>query len=80
MSTERKIKRNAIRCNFCGKELESTHVHDYRTHACEKLRAAYPEHPDPGIMVDGGREYLRRGYVKQTDYTEISEYHDASTV
>lgn len=72
--TELKIKRNAIRCNFCGYELESHHRHDYRTHACAALEAAYPDHPGPVIMVDGGREYLRRGFVRATDCTEISEY------
>lgn len=32
----KKILRNAIQCNYCGVVLESTHVHDYRTHECKK--------------------------------------------
>ena len=43
-----KIIKNAIRCNLCGEEIESRHVHDFVTCRCG------------ACSVDGGREYLRR--------------------
>ncbi len=80
-----KIRRNAIQCNYCGHVLESTHRHDFRTHHCEKA----PKVPErkwvdgklietgamvpPMMMVDGGKEYIRRT-VNNGLYKEISEY------
>lgn len=44
------IKRNAVRCRLCGDVIESKHRHDYVTCSCGN------------VSVDGGFEYLRRGY------------------
>lgn len=55
-----KIIRNAIRCNLCGEEIESRHVHDFVTCRCG------------ACSVDGGREYLRRCFRERDCYTDIS--------
>ena len=55
-----KIIRNAIRCNVCGEEIESRHVHDFVTCRCG------------ACSVDGGREYLRRCFRSRDCYTDIS--------
>lgn len=63
----RKIKRNAIRCNHCGDEIESVHVHDFRWCSCGS------------VFVDGGREYLRRGYRDSTaDFEDLAEWEDVA--
>ena len=57
-----RIIRNAIKCNKCGEIIESTHVHDFKVCSCGQ------------VSVDGGHEYLRRGFVNsQDEYTELSE-------
>ena len=57
------IKRNVIRCNHCGDIIESTHVHDFKWCSCKM------------VFVDGGHEYLRRGFTNsEDDYEELSEY------
>ena len=62
---KRRIVRNAIRCNNCGDVIESTYVHDFVQCSCGR------------VFVDGGHDYLRRGYTDSTDdYTELSEYAD----
>ena len=55
-----KIIRNAIRCNVCGEEIESRHVHDFVTCRCG------------ACSVDGGREYLRRCFRERDCFTDIS--------
>ena len=55
-----KIIRNAIRCNLCGEEIESRHVHDFVTCRCG------------ACSVDGGREYLRRCFRTRDCFTDIS--------
>ena len=55
-----KIIRNAIRCNLCGEEIESRHVHDFVTCRCG------------ACSVDGGREYLRRCFRERDCFTDIS--------
>lgn len=59
-----KIVRNAIRCNHCGDEIESFHVHDFKTCTCG------------AVSVDGGKEYLRRCFSSQSDYIDLSEYQN----
>lgn len=54
--------RNAAKCTKCGDTIESKHVHDWVTCLCK------------AIFVDGGLEYLRRGYVHEDDIIELSEY------
>ena len=55
-----KIIKNAIRCNHCGEEIESTHRHEYIMCKCGKC------------AVDGGHDYLRRSFQLKGDYTELS--------
>lgn len=57
---ERVIIRNAIRCNICGDEIESKHVHSYVECKCG------------ACAVDGGHDYLRRCYREKGCYTDIS--------
>ena len=54
------IIKNAIRCNLCGDEIESTYRHNYVTCKCG------------ACSVDGGHDYLRRCFRKKEDYTDIS--------
>lgn len=62
-----KIILNAVRCRKCDAVLISTYRHDYKTCKC-------------GVMVDGGKDYLRRGWPEGNPddwYEELSEYaHD----
>lgn len=44
-----KIIKNSAHCNKCGDDIESVHRHDYKHCKCG------------AIMVDGGKDYLRRG-------------------
>jgi ribosomal protein S27AE len=55
-----KIIRNIARCSKCGDVIESKHVHDYVSCKCG------------AIAVDGGREYLKRGFHSSTDIIELS--------
>lgn len=60
---ERRILRNALRCNSCGDEIESTFRHDYRSCKCGNA------------VVDGGRAYLRHGCRDGWDsITDLSEF------
>ena len=54
------IIKNAIRCNICGDEIESTHRHDFVTCKCG------------ACSVDGGHDYLRRCFKEEGCYTDIS--------
>lgn len=58
----RKIIRNMAKCNLCGDVIESVHVHDFKYCKCGR------------IFVDGGHEYLRRGFQDESDFTDMSEY------
>ena len=60
-----RIIRNAIRCNICGDVIESTYRHDYVTCRCG------------ACAVDGGHDYLRRGFKEKGCYTELSEVETA---
>lgn len=66
---ERKLTRNAIRCNHCGTVAESTHRHHYQPCECG------------AVAADGGLAYLRRAFKTnyKTDYTELSTYDDGDT-
>jgi len=57
-----KIVRNRIRCKHCGDIIESETVHDFKYCTCG------------AVFVDGGHNYLRRGYMNNSDdYEELSE-------
>ncbi len=53
------IIKNAIKCNKCGDEIESTNRHDFVTCKCG------------ACSVDGGHDYLRRCGNRE-DWTELS--------
>ena len=55
-----KILKNAIRCNLCGDEIESTDRHDYVTCSCG------------ACAVDGGHDYLLRSFKDKDCYIELS--------
>ena len=59
------LVRNAIRCNFCGEEIESKHRHDFVTCKCG------------ACSVDGGHDYLRRCFKSPDCFTDISIYKSA---
>lgn len=60
-----RIVRNMIRCNRCGEVIESKYRHDYVTCKCRCC------------SVDGGHDYLRRGFkTSQADYTELSQWEE----
>lgn len=45
-----------VECPMCKKRMFSFHVHDYKTCGCPN-----------DTMVDGGREYLRYGWMPERD-------------
>lgn len=55
-----KIIRNSAKCAKCGDEIESTYRHDFRYCKCG------------AIFVDGGHDYLRRGYRELSDIIDTS--------
>ena len=59
------IIRNMVKCNDCGKIIESTYRHDFVVCDCW-------DNEGGGVAVDGGKDYLKRcGYPES--YTEMSE-------
>lgn len=58
-----KIIRNVIQCKHCGNIIESAYRHDIVTCLCGCC------------SVDGGLDYLRRGFMhsKEEDYIDLSE-------
>jgi len=57
------ILKNRIRCRFCGDIVESKYRHDFKSCSCGR------------VVVDGGRDYLRRGYIdSKDDYIELSVF------
>lgn len=60
----REIIKNQIQCKYCGDIIESTHVHDFKWCSCGK------------VFVDGGHEYLRRGFpdTYEEGVKELSHY------
>lgn len=60
MNNKRIIK-NVIRCKHCGDIIESKSVHDFQECSCGT------------VFVDGGHDYLRRGFKNgMDDYEELS--------
>ena len=63
-----KIIKNVIQCNLCGDIIESTYRHDFVTCKCGCC------------SVDGGLDYLRRGFThSRDDFTELSILEDSET-
>lgn len=64
-----KIIRNMVRCNHCGDIIESKYRHDYVACKCGCC------------SVDGGHDYLRRGFKNsKDDYTELSQLGEEEDV
>ena len=67
------IIKNRAYCLSCDDEIESTHRHDYVTCSCGR------------VSVDGGKDYLRRGFkeggmfVDTSVVVEKEEVEDDST-
>lgn len=60
---KRVILHNKIKCNRCGEIIESYDVHDFKWCKCKT------------VFVDGGHEYLRRGFKNSpNDFTDLSEH------
>lgn len=57
------LRRNAIRCNICGDEIESKTTHDFCVCNCQS------------VAVDGGLEYAKR-VGNRADYTDVSIYEE----
>lgn len=56
-----KIFSNKIKCNHCGDVIESRTVHEYVECSCGM------------VFVDGGHEYLRRGFKNdENDFFDLS--------
>lgn len=55
-----KIIKNAIKCNICGDEIESITKHNRVTCSCG------------ACSVDGGHEYMKRGFKELGCFTDIS--------
>ena len=56
-----KIVKNAIQCKLCGDIIESKYRHDYVICSCG------------ACSVDGGLDYLRRGFKEKDCYIELSQ-------
>ena len=60
MNKQRIIK-NRIRCKRCGDIIESKSVHDFKQCSCGT------------VFVDGGHDYLRRGFKNgEEDFEDLS--------
>jgi len=64
----KQILKNKAMCRKCGTTIESTHVHDFVSCGCRR------------IFVDGGREYLRRGFEYPEDFIELSEFAEEEVI
>ena len=60
---------NKAKCKLCGNVIESKYRHDYVTCNCGE------------ISVDGGKDYLRRGYKEDmNNLIELSEIKEDQNV
>ncbi len=64
-----KLYKNSATCLKCNTTLDSKHVHDYQVCKCGNL------------MVDGGLDYIKRGYKLpyQDTIKDMIEYYDPET-
>lgn len=65
---EVRITRNAVKCLDCGDTIESTHRHHWVQCSCGHA------------FVDGGTEYLRRGFLDEDRIVDLSEVEGTETV
>lgn len=61
-SGSEKITKNACKCKICGDVIESKSVHDFVQCSCGR------------IFTDGGKEYIRRGFIDLDDLIDLTEY------
>lgn len=54
------ILRNSAKCLTCDTEIESVHRHDFKACQCGDL------------FVDGGKDYIRRGFKDASTFTDTS--------
>lgn len=64
--TMKRLRKNAARCDECGATIQSRHRHDFQSCPCGNL------------FVDGGLDYVRRGYMPGRRWTELSEWETVS--
>lgn len=60
---KQKILLNRAKCLLCGEIIYSNNVHDYKTCKCGNL------------SVDGGFDYLRRGFKQENSWEDLSEFY-----
>lgn len=63
---EKKLIKNAIKCNNCGDIIESEYTHDFKWCKCGT------------VAVDGGLSYAKRCFKNSIDdYTDLSEWEES---
>ena len=63
--SEKKLIKNAIKCNHCGDIIESKHRHDFKWCSCET------------VFIEGGLDYTRVGFKNSPeDFTNLCEYEE----
>ena len=65
--------RNAAQCLNCGEIVESKHRHDFVSCSCWEAER-HKETPEHGIFVDGGLDYYRYGYAKESEFKSLHIY------
>lgn len=64
LQSPRKLSANRARCRKCNDIVESNSVHHYQSCRCG------------AIFVDGGLEYVRRGYDEPGSFEDLCEYEE----
>lgn len=61
---QKRLVRNSALCHACGDEIESKHRHDFVSCTCGN------------IFVDGGLDYIRRGFMPGAPFEDTSAYEE----
>ena len=70
------VIKSAIRCSYCGTEIESVSGNDFRSHTCQELQRV--RGTTGQIAVDGGRGLFgRRILGHPLDWVDVSIYSPA---
>lgn len=64
---KKKILKNSIQCLECGDIIESKDRHDYVSCRCGN------------VSVDGGTDYLKRGFKKMDSWIDLSVFEELPT-
>ena len=59
-----RIVRNSALCLDCDTEIESKHRHDFKHCKCGN------------IYVDGGKDYIRRGFMRESRMVDTSIHEE----